>query len=97
LFDRKGNYIKTNCILFWAQTYDNACKNVSMDLFIVDTYDIGTDLLHLAISIFSSGSGEQLWINGKREIDGDWYKQDNSKYLLHKDLIRVFNKTGSTK
>jgi hypothetical protein len=89
LFDSNGNYLKTACILYSGQTQNSACSNVNMNLFVIDSDESKQGVLQFATSLFGSGGGSTLWINGKRENDGDWYKKDSSEYPMWSELAKV--------
>jgi hypothetical protein len=91
LFDSNGNYLKTACILYSGQTQDSACSEVNMNLFVIDSNESKQGVLRFATSIFGSGGGSTLWINGKRENDGDWYKKDSSEYPMWSELAKVLD------
>jgi hypothetical protein len=91
LFDSDGNYVKTACILYWPQTQNSACNEVNMDLFVIDSNESKQDVLKFATSIFGTGRGSTLWINGKRENDGDWYKKGSSEYPMWSELTKILD------
>jgi hypothetical protein len=89
-FDSKGNYLKTACIIFKAQSHQNACKSANMNLFVIDSNDIKFEVLKFATSIFGSGGGSTLWINGKRENGGGWYTETSEKKPMNNNFLKPF-------
>lgn len=72
-FDSDGNYIKTACQASYSKSRDEACVDRGMNLFAIDSLEVEKELLSFATSIFGSGRSSTLWIDGKREPDGNWY------------------------
>jgi hypothetical protein len=89
-FDSKGNYLKTACIIFKAQSHKNACKSANMNLLVIDSNDIKFEVLKFATNIFGSGGGSTLWINGKRENGGGWYTETSEKKPMNNDFLKTF-------
>lgn len=59
-----------------------ACLDIGMNLFVIDSSDVEKELLSFATSIFGSGRGSTLWINGKKGSDGKWYTYGPEKNRL---------------
>lgn len=76
IFDLNGNYLKTACQFSHARSYDEACVDLGMNLFIIDSPEVETQILAFATSIFGSGGGSTLWANGKEDEDGNWFTFD---------------------
>jgi hypothetical protein len=89
-FDSDGNYLKTGCILRWPQTQDSACTEVNMNLFIIDSSESKQGALDFVTDNFATGQGSTLWINGKGEYNGYWYRKDSTKYPMWSELSGLF-------
>lgn len=76
IFDVEGNYLKTACQYSHPKSYDEACINLGMNLFIINTRKVESQILSFATSIFGTGGGSTLWVNGKESIEGDWFTFD---------------------
>lgn len=82
LFDSDGNYVRTICQASYSRSHDTACVDKGMRLFVIDSSEAQKELLSFATSVFGSGGGSTLWVNGKKENDGQWYIYNPDKEPL---------------
>jgi hypothetical protein len=94
VFDLNGNYVKTACAVFSAKSYNEACINDGMNLFIVDSTGTERELLSFATSIFGSGGGSTLYINGKKDSDGRFYTYNPLRKPLIDSIASRFSANG---
>lgn len=82
MFDSEGQYLKTACQVSDATSYGDACVNSGMNLFVIDSPHTQNELLKFATSVFGSGQGSTLWINGKKDKEGNWFSYSPDKQSL---------------
>lgn len=72
-YDNDGNYLKTACQASYSRSQGEACVDRGMKLFSIDSLATEREILSFAASIFGTGQSSSLWIDGKKESDGNWY------------------------
>lgn len=82
ILDSDGNYLKTACIIFLETSHGEACKNVGMSLFVIDSGSTRAQIISFATDIFGVNGGTTLWVKEKSEKHGKWQiydpKEDSS-------------------
>lgn len=81
IFDVEGNYVKTACQYSHPKSYDEACINLGMNLFIINSREVESQILNFATRAFGIGGGSTLWVNGKEDAKGDWFTFDGETNL----------------
>lgn len=81
-YDSNGNYVKTACQASYESSRENACVDRGMHLFKIESLESHKKLLHLATSLFGRNGGSMLWIDGKKEEDGNWYTSNPKRLLI---------------
>jgi len=77
-----GTYLKTLCTVSRDLTYEQAkgiCTEAGMHLFVINNSEVQKALQDAAGVRFLDRDYARLWVNGMKDIDGDWKTLDTKK------------------
>lgn len=96
-----GAYIKSACTVSTITDYENAqesCRDKNMQLFVINDSIVQQEFFEGITNTLSAHPNGHLWINGRREGEGDWFTFNPNRASLYigVDWVRTETIDGRT-